>query len=109
MSIVIQIDNLFKRMADAGVVNIPKRQYAVRHGTEDFKVLFDSKLKRAGIWMKTDHIDKPGKEVYIQVARFYPRCTSWTGTPRTDMWMNKFVAVLEAAEAIIVKEHQDGK
>jgi hypothetical protein len=108
MSIVIHVENIFTRLTEAGVTDVPKRQYEI-HDVDDFKVNFNFNVKTASIWIKTFDIDKPSKPLYVQIATFYPRGCSWTAVPRTDEWMSKFVRLLEATEALIVKEYQDGK
>jgi hypothetical protein len=100
---VILIENVFKRLAEAGVTDVPKKYYDVTDNGDVYKVGFDSANDTAAIHIKTGVMDVADNFTWLQVAAFYPH-GGWTAMPMNDEWAAKFVRLLEAAEAMVVKE-----
>lgn len=100
---VIMIENVFKRLTEAGVTDVPKKYYDVTDSGDEYKVSFDSANGCASIHIKTFIKDDAENFRFIQLGAFYPN-GGWTAVPMTDEWAAKFVRILEAAEATVVKE-----
>lgn len=108
MSSIILVENLFKRLAEAGVVDVPQKHYPASIDGDDYKVIFNSCQGTAAIFMMVTNVDSPDAPDWINLASFYPS-GCWSGPPLDEKWTGKYVRILEAAEAIILKEFQDGK
>jgi hypothetical protein len=103
MTHVIHIENVFKRLAEAGVTDVPKKSYDITDEGSEYKVGFDSTTDTAVVHIKAFEKDYPDIYTWIQLGAFYPH-GGWTAVPMNDEYAAKFVRLLEAAEAMVVKE-----